>query len=851
MIRLALQTLRHHKGGFVGSFIALFLGAALVMGCGALMETGIHNAAPPERLAAAPVVVTGDQSYAGTRRDTFQERIRIDAGLAARIGSVPGVTETVPGLSFGAALLADGGGSAPKATGFNWSAARLAPYRLAEGSAPEQPGRIALGTALAASAGVKPGDKVRLVVRGEPAEFQVTGLVDGPAADRTLFVSDAEAGKVSGHPGQADSIGVLTAPDTAPGPVKKAVAAALAGSGQPLKVLTGDERGRAENPEVIKRGQTLITLSAVFGGLSASVAVFVVAGTLGLSIQQRRRELALLRAIGTTPGQLRRLVLGETLFLAVIATALATVPGPWVGRLLLDAFASAGVVPESIAFRAGWVPQAAGAGVALITALGAAFIASRSAARTRPTEALAEASLQRRWFNWTRLVFAVLFLVGGAALGLVTANMDGPQAGSTAIPGAMLWTAGFGLLGPGMAKLAATVLRAPLRAFTGLAGRLATLNTRARASRTAAAVLPVMLASGLATAMIYLQTTQTAGAQEAFTDNLKADLVVASATGGLPLSLVDEVGRVPGVAAASAQLSSAGYLAPPEPPAGKKKNDDRDDRLEPTEVLFQGVTAAGVAATTGYRVSSGDLGALTGDTVALPTGLGGHKVGDQVPMRLGDGTRVTLRVVATVDARRGYETALLPAGLLAAHTDEGTVQQILVSAAPGTDTGRLRASLAALGDRHPGLRVATRATVEAGHAKEADTQTWMSFLVVAMVIGYATIALVNTQVLATTERRREFMLQRLIGASKQQIIRMMTVESVLVAGSGVLLGLVVAAATLIPLSLSVLGSPVPEGPLWILPTVIGAAVALTLGTTLLCTTLTLRGRPAEAAGSPE
>ncbi|MER7702105.1 FtsX-like permease family protein [Kitasatospora sp. NPDC097605] len=849
MIRLALQTLRFHKGGFIGSFVALFLGAALVMGCGSLMETGIHNAAPPQRLAAAPIVVTGDQAYAGTRRDTFPERIRVDAALAAGIEAVPGVTGTVPVLSFDTALLRAGGAPGPEATGLNWSAARLAPYHLAEGSAPQESGGVALGTRLAAAAGLRPGDEVRLVVHGEPTVHRVTGLVDGPAADSTLFVPDADAGRAVGRPGRVDSIGVLTAPGTAAGPVRKAVAAALAGSGGPVTVLAGDDRGRAEDPEVVSRGQTLITLSAVFGGLSASVAVFVVAGTLGLSVQQRRRELALLRAIGSTPGQLRRLVLGETLFLAVAATALAAWPGPWVGRRLLDAFSSAGVVPESVAFRAGWVPQAAGAGVALIAALGAAFIASRAASRTRPTEALAEATLQSRWFSWTRLVFAVLFLAGGAALGLVTATMAGPQAGSTAIPGAMLWTAGFGLLGPGLTKAAATVLRLPLRAVTGLAGRLAALNTRARATRTASAVLPVMLASGLATAMIYLQTTQSAGAQEAFEDNLRADLVVASATGGLPLSLVDTVTRTPGVAAASAQLSSAGFLVPPEPAGGRKADDD--DAPEPTEVLLQGVTAAGVAGTTSYRAKEGDLGALTGDTVALPTGTGGHRVGDLVPMRLGDGTPVTLRVVATVDARRGYETALVPAALLAPHTDRGTVQQILVSAAPGTDTGRLRAALAALGAEHPGLQVATKAAVEAGRAEQTDTQTWMSFLVVAMVIGYATIALVNTQVLATNERRREFMLQRLIGAGRRQILRMMAVEGVLVAGSGILLGLVVAAATLMPLSLSVLGSPLPRGPLWILPTVTGTALLLTLGTTLLCTALILRGRPAEAAGSPD
>ena len=98
-----------------------------------------------------------------------------------------------------------------------------------------------------------------------------------------------------------------------------------------------------------------------------------------------RSVRALLRAIGATPAQVRRLIVGETTVLAVAATVLACYPGVRFGRWLLDAFAGAGVVPEAIAFRAGSVPVLVGAGAALLTAVGAAFIAANAAARTRPT----------------------------------------------------------------------------------------------------------------------------------------------------------------------------------------------------------------------------------------------------------------------------------------------------------------------------------------------------------------------------------------------------------------------------------------------------------------------------------
>ncbi|MEU7482661.1 FtsX-like permease family protein [Streptomyces sp. NPDC042319] len=851
MIRIAFKTLRYHKGGFIATFIALFFGAAIVVGCGGLFETGLHKAAPPERLITSPIVVTGDQRYPDTERDLFPERIRLDTDLVRQVEEVPGVAAAVPDVSFPATLLPSGdGGSPAELTGHGWSSARLTPYRVVEGSRPSQAGEIALDQRFAERAGLRVGQRAGLLVGADATQYKITALVSGPGAPETAFLPDAQAARVAGHAGRADSIGVFTEQGAATDTVAAAVAKAVEGS--PVSVLTGDERGWAENPDVIAQGSKLVTLASVFGGLSAAVTVFVVSSTVGLALNQRQRESALLRAIGTTPGQLRRMVLGETLVIAVVATALACIPGPRIGAWLLDAFAGAGVVPESIAFRAGWIPTAVGVAAALLTALGAAFLGARAASRTRPTEALAEASLQRRWFSVPRLIFALLFLGGGTALALVTANMDGPSAGSTATPAAMLWTAGFGLLGPGLAKAITAMLRGPLRAFTGLAGQLATLNAKARTSRLAGAVMPVMLATGLATALIYLQTTQSAGAERAFHESLRADLVVTS-PGGLTLDTVDAVAGQPGVAAASAQVSTIGYIEPPAPPKPEDP-DDEPDEPEPTEVPMQGVTAKGVEGTTAFRASSGSLTELEGNTVALPTEFAkesGHRLGDTVPMRLGDGTRAELKLVATLDGKRGYETALLPAALLAPHTDSGLVPQIMVKAEAGTGTGELTKTLSALASSHPGLRVADREALATVQAEQDDTQTWMSYLLLGMVVGYATIALVNTQVIATTERRRELLLQRLIGATRRQVMQMMTVEGVLVSVAGIVLGVLVAALTLVPLSVSVLGSPVPDGSPWIFIGVVAAALGLTLATTLLSTLLVLRSRPGDVVGMRE
>ncbi|MFD6619744.1 FtsX-like permease family protein [Streptomyces albidoflavus] len=169
--------------------------------------------------------------------------------------------------------------------------------------------------------------------------------------------------------------------------------------------------------------------------------------------------------------------------------------------------------------------------------------------------------------------------------------------------------------------------------------------------------------------------------------------------------------------------------------------------------------------------------------------------------------------------------------------------QISVRASYGTDPAQLRASLGKLAQDQPGLQVSGTEVLEAAQADADDTQEWMACLLLGVVVGYATLALVNTQILATTERRKEFMLQRLIGATRRQVLQMMTVEAFLVALAGIVLGLLVAGATLVPLSISVLGTALPGGSPWILVTVLAGAVALTLTTTLLAAGAVLRGRP--------
>ena len=149
-----------------------------------------------------------------------------------------------------------------------------------------------------------------------PARVTVVGVarprhpVRQPTA---IFLTDAEAARLAGHPGRVDAIGVLAGPGFDASRLRAAAGGAA--------VLTGDARGKAEYPELQEARTTLIAVTASFGGLALFIAIFVVASTMGLSIQQREREIALLRAVAATPGQIRRMIAWEAAIVGLIGSA--------------------------------------------------------------------------------------------------------------------------------------------------------------------------------------------------------------------------------------------------------------------------------------------------------------------------------------------------------------------------------------------------------------------------------------------------------------------------------------------------------------------------------------------------
>ena len=450
MLRLAVLSARGRLGTFTGALVALIASSALVMAGAMPFESALRTHPPVERYAGAAAVVTGQQIVgAGPRRPAGRARPR---GLRPR--RPPGRRPRRPGRDR--RRLRAGPPRQPDRRRPRLEQRRADAVR-ADRRAPARGRRTRSSPATAPRLGA------RLRLSGGEAARTVT--VVGVARPRhpvrqqtAIFLTDAEAARLAGHPGRADAIGVLAGPGFDASRLRAA-------AGKDAEVLTGDSRGRAEYPDLQEARTTLIAVTASFGGLALFIAIFVVASTMGLSIQQREREIALLRAVAGTPGQIRRMIGWEAFIVGLVGSAAGIWPGIVLGRWLTEGLIDHEIAPPNLTVTAGWLPITAAIAGGVLAALLAVLAAGRRAARVAPTLALANAAVEPRLIGPGRLIGGLIALAGAAPLFAVSTTTGSPEtAAATSEMTALFLVAAAGFLGPIVARLAAVVLGPPLAA---------------------------------------------------------------------------------------------------------------------------------------------------------------------------------------------------------------------------------------------------------------------------------------------------------------------------------------------------------------------------------------------------
>ncbi|HET8758545.1 MAG TPA: ABC transporter permease [Solirubrobacteraceae bacterium] len=819
MLRLGILTARGRLAAFTGAFVALMAAAVLTMAWGMQLEAVLRGHAPVERYAGAAAIVTGQQTAGADHDVLLTERARVDADLAARLAAVPGVKAAIGDVSVPVQLA----GRAAAAHG--WGSAALTPYVLTAGRAPAGPGEIVTGYP------ARLGARLRLASTEPARRVTVVGVARPRHADpdpAAVFVTDAEAERLAGHPGTVDAIGVLAGPGFDAARLKAAAGGA--------DVLTGDDRGRAEHPELHEARTTLIPVTAAFGGLAMFIAMFVVASTMGLSIQQREREIALLRAIAATPRQVRRMIAWEAAIVGLLGSAAGIWPGALLGQELGEALIRHGIVPANFTVEAGWMPAAAAIGGGVAVALLAVLAAGRRAARVRPTVALTNAAVEPGLLGPGRAIGGLLAIAGAVPLFLVSTTTSAPDAAAaTSVMTALMLVLAAGFLGPIAARVVARLVGPALAAFAPVGGFLASANVGAATRLFSSASTPLVLSIAVSCTMLFSSTTIDHAVTQERHAAMGGELALTSSGPGLPAAALADVRTSPGV-------DSAVALTPTTLGPSLGVSDD----IIPAQVL-DGGQGGGLD----VGVIAGSLADLRGEAVAL----GRHRadaadadVGDRVAVTLGDGTRTHATVAAIYSRQLAFGDALLAPELAAGHLTDDLRGTILVQAGrPAAVARRLRA----LDRSYPGLQVSDRATLASATDADRELNRWLGPIFVAMLFGFTSIAVVNTLAMIALRRGRELGLLRLVGATHRQVRSMARWEAGLIIAIGLGLGLAITATALLPLSHALTGSLRPHIPADWLIGILGGSALLALVALALPTRRALRSRPVEAIGVGE
>ncbi len=291
----------------------------------------------------------------------------VTAGLLDQVRRTPGVDQAV---AVDGAVARISGFDAPLPVVAAPDAARVA--RDGGAFAQVEPGTIRLDLDAFVDPGIRPGDQVTVRVGDREARLRVISL--------------------SGW-GRAGLVAPQTLAQLTAAPAPHVIWIRAAADADPL-ALVGDLDGLADAAGATVEDQLQAQAAAnreldilawsVLGllGISVAIALVGIANTLGLSVLERAREHAVLRALGLTRRQLRRMLATEALLLSVVATLLGTTIGvgfAWVGY---ETFVRRALTRATL-----HIPWPSLGAVVLVTALAgllAAVVPARRAARVTP-----------------------------------------------------------------------------------------------------------------------------------------------------------------------------------------------------------------------------------------------------------------------------------------------------------------------------------------------------------------------------------------------------------------------------------------------------------------------------------
>lgn len=783
MLTFALRSLlaRRRRAALTG--LAVLLGVAMVSGTFVFTDT--INAAFRTLFAAT---AKGADVVVGSRQGLYSANAQpasVPATLLNRIRALRGVAAAQGQVSNVATIVGRGGRILKNSGSPTLAMSYLSPpfggLRFVQGNPPINGQEVVLDEATATHERYRVGDHIAIVTAQPTRRFVISGLARaGSESSRgsTFAVFDLKTAQaLFDQRGQLNTIYVAAKAGTPPATLEREIAPLLPPG---IAVQTTAQEVKADQRQVDDQLGVLTAGLKAFGFIAVFVGAFVIAGALSITLAQRTGELALLRALGATRGQVLGAVLVEAAVIGTVASVVGLFAGLGAAYLIRAVLGAAGVAVPSTGLVLELRTVVLSVLVGLIVTVAAGLVPAARATFVSPIEALRGSKLPTTLRLSAALLGPVLFMaLIGALFAFISVENRRDRLTVSAI-GAVLLVLAAMLLTPFVVPRLGRVAGWPLERGGRVLGRLARENTTRTPVRTAVTASSLMI--GLALVLfvsVYVGGVRTS-TRTAIDRTFTADYAIGNrdGTSAIPAVSVRAVAGVPGVLAVSSiERATANVTG-----TGQTTAAGIDTASIGQVYRFDWVGPQPLALT--------DLG--PGDALLeRDTARAAHlRVGQPVRVATPAGVRVNLVVRGIYTDRALLSGLALPLPEFAQLFTQGQIQQVLVKLAPDADRASTLAQIRSALSGIPGVVVRSQQQLSDQVSGHAGNILALFYALLALTVVMAVLGIATATALSIHERTRELGVLRALGMTRAQARRLIRDESLITAAIGTVVGAV-------------------------------------------------------------
>jgi putative ABC transport system permease protein len=788
VLRATLKSLFARKLRLALSALAVVLGVSFVSGTLVLTDTlnATFNSSFSDQTKNVDVAVQGID-YVGSQ-SLAASGVMLPAQLANQLRALDGVADAVGQVDGSATLVtADGtlvknGGAS--AEGINWTGDRATSVeRIADGRAPSATDEIAVDRGTANRARLHLGDQLSVLTTQSQTNsdetFTLVGTFrtageDSPSGAMVTAFWTADAQRLMAKPDTFTAIYLAAKPGV---PATRLVATVKASGLLPANVeaITGAQLAAQHAATVKKALSFLSTMLLIFAAISLFVGAFIIFNTFTMLVAQRVRELALMRALGASKGQVRLSVQIEAALVGVVGSTIGLIVGVLLAKVLRAAMGSFGVVlpAGSTVFRPRTAVVAYLVGVVVTSA--AAVVPAYKAATVPPIAALRDTyTIASRSLR----IRAVLGL-SGAVLGAVMVVAGLSKSGGTALVGvgAVAIFLGITALSPVLARPVTRMIGFWLPRAFGITGQIGLRNAMRNPRRTAATASALMVGLALVSAFAIFGQSIKVSVHDTVAGSVQADYYITPSVSTQPFSdaIAQSAAAQPGVAKNGVVPVRGGLM---------------------TITGHKGVVSVlagdppAVASMFGLHTTAGTMTTGVGQIVMDATEAASLHltVGQPVHVTFGTTGPATLTLVGTFTGSSALVKYLVSTTEWARHSSDTSDSMVLIRRAAGADSGTVFNELQRVLAAHPDLLLTDRAGFAAQQEQTVDQLIGLVYVLLALAVIIALFGIVNTLALSVIERTKEIGLLRAVGLRRGQMWLVIVLEAVVIALFGASLG---------------------------------------------------------------